>query len=270
MFYEHKDVIDPTPGYDLTELLNVTKYDIDLANPTKSQTQVTGQPRGSFPSFIPKTDQERIQNLPHYFSLHQSTQYEETLKLDGSSCTMYKALIVTDWQLFLNKWSFGLYKLPTHFGVCSRNIELKRPTSTDKQSNFWLVADKYSIEADLPIGYAIQGEVVAPNIQSNYEKVAEPMYYIFSVYSITNRTYLTPNESQAWVELYLPSALYVPVVEDSVTIFTHSPDFEQLQSRVTGPSINSSVKSEGRVYKALDGSHSFKCISDAYLLQKDK
>ena len=44
-------------GDDLTELLNIKKYEKPV------NAQLAGIARGNFPSFIPKTDQERIQNL---------------------------------------------------------------------------------------------------------------------------------------------------------------------------------------------------------------
>ncbi|MGZ7204990.1 hypothetical protein ACXWOS_11120, partial [Streptococcus pyogenes] len=43
-------------GYDLTELLGVVKWDPPLP------ASLGGTARGNFPSFIYKTDQERIQN----------------------------------------------------------------------------------------------------------------------------------------------------------------------------------------------------------------
>lgn len=271
MFTEYGSDVTPAPsiGTDLTELLGITKFDIDLANPSKSQTQVTGQAGGKFPSFIPKTDQERIQNLPHFFEMYKHTYFEETLKLDGSSCTMYKVRNnLTLWQKFTNFIGFTSHA-EYHFGVCSRNLELKHPQPNDKQSNFWFVAGKYSIELDLPIGYAVQGEVLAPNIQGNYEKVHEPEYYIFNVYDIENKRYLPPADARLFVTNNLPSAQYVSFI-DTIAIFAKCESFDELQTRVNSTSMNDNVISEGRVYKSIDGSVSFKCINNEYLLQKNK
>jgi len=275
MFYEHKDVIQLREGEDLTELLGVTKFDIDLVNDKKGQPSVTGQPKGKFPSFLRKTAQERIQNLPHYFNLHKDTLFEETLKLDGSSMTAYKVAGSSTSLLrkFLNFVTIGVWDsvapVQDHYGVCSRNLELTKPKSGDKQSNFWNASDKYSLQ-DIPVGYAVQGEVLAPNIQANYEKVSEVEYHIFSVFCIETQEYLKPDFAAAWVALNLPKANYVPVVDTAVKLFSECTTFDEIQTRVSGQSINPGVKSEGRVYKALDGSCTFKCISTEYLLQRGK
>jgi len=257
-------------GTDVTELLGITKYDSELTQQGKGGPAVTGKPKGSFPSFIPKTDQERIQNLGHYFKVHKDTEFEETLKLDGSSCTMYK--VPTMDKSLINFLTCGLWEkvFPSkpHFGVCSRNLELKRPEAGDKASNFWDAATKYNIEAELPVGYAIQGEVLATNIQGNFEKVESVEYYVFNVYDIESEVYLSPSKARDFVTRYLPHTLYVPVVNQNVPIFSVCDSFDSLQERVTGPSMNQPI-SEGRVYKSEDGI-TFKCISNKYLLKSGK
>ncbi len=271
MFYKYKEEIQFIEGEDITDIVNVIKYDIDLVRGgPKTPGSNPGRPKGSFPSFIPKTDQERIQNLGHYFTQHEDTEFEETIKLDGSSMTCYKAVLATGFQQLLIKLTFGLYIPKPHFGVCSRNLELKRPTDTDKQSNFWNTALIANLENDLPVGFAVQGEVIAPNIQSNYEKVTKAEFYIFNVYSISASSYLLPDAARKWVAKYLPKATYIPVIEPKIAILKEYPSFDSMQTRVSGPSLNPGVKAEGRVYKAVDGSCSFKCISNEYLLQKDK
>ena len=46
--------------------------------------------KGSFPHFLRKTDQERVQNLSRKFeSTFQEAKWEITEKLDGSSMTVY-------------------------------------------------------------------------------------------------------------------------------------------------------------------------------------
>jgi len=271
---------DVTEGSDWTEEFGVIKFDIDLTQQGKGGgLQVTGQPKSKFPSFLRKTDQERIQNLPHYFEVHKNTLFEETLKLDGSSMTCYK--IDNDipfWKGWINMLAVLVgYKDITepdvfpfnHFGVCSRNLELKRPGSEDKKSNFWTAATNAELERDLPTGYAVQGEVLATNIQANYEKVDSVEFHIFSVFNIETQEYLNPTDASAFVKKYLPDATHIPIV-DTLPIFDTCKDFDSLQERVTGPSINSDVKSEGRVYKSLEGTITFKCVSNAYLLQKSK
>jgi RNA ligase (TIGR02306 family) len=251
-------------GLEVTNGLNVTKYDNELND---NKNSVTGQPKGKFPAFLRKTDQERIQNLTSYFDIHKDTEFEETLKLDGSSCTMYR------WKDNLPKWKELLNKLypmfkSEKFGVCSRNLELKTPKPGDKPSNFWEAAYGCNIHNDLPYGFAVQGEVLATNIQSNYEKVDEVKYYIFNVWDITNQQYLPPAEARKFVHNNLPNSHYVPIKSEAVKLFSECTELKQLQDRVSGPSIHKDVYSEGRVYKSLDGHITFKCISNEYLLKK--
>lgn len=266
-------------GDDLTEMLDVTKYDVDLSGKKGNASNKPGEAKGNFPNFIPKTDEPRIQNLPHYFDLYKDKFFEETLKLDGSSMTCYK-IEGKGGKIrnFIDEHLFGLASfispIKDHFGVCSRNLELKRPTASSKKSNFWDAAMKYKLERDLPIGFAVQGEVLATNIQGNYEKVSEVQYNIYKVYDISEKKHLPPKTAQKFVKKFLPLAQYVPLKGESdfgmVKIFDVCKDFNEFQERVTGPSINKDVKSEGRVYKSQDGRITFKCVSNAYLLSTSK
>lgn len=259
-------ILSPKNNLDVSEMLNITKYDIDLQSSTGNGA-VTQKTAGNFPSFIPKTDQPRIQNLQHYFELHKDTMFEETLKLDGSSCTMYKTTKnLSKWEKFKSLF----VKISTDkFGVCSRNLELKRPSYNETPSNFWAVAKKYKIEDTLPKGYAIQGEVLAPNIQGNYEKVLSVEYYIFNVFDITKQEYLPPSDARAFVLKHLPNAYYIPVISTDVNVLKNA-TFDSLQERVNSQSINKGVKSEGRVYKSQDGKVTFKVINNEYLLKTGK
>jgi len=252
---------------DVTEVLGILKYDKETVESTQSGSLVTGSAEGKFPSFIPKTDQTRIQSLPAFFTQHATTLFEETLKLDGSSCTMYKINQEATGLLASIKRLFGFNTTTTHFGVCSRNLEIKRPVVSGKKSDFWTAAVKYHIEEFLPEGYAIQGELIAPNIQSNWEKVSEVEYYIFDVYDIKNGKHLLPRERRQFVETVLPFAKHIPVMDEATVILALTQ--EEILARVNRPSMNPKTISEGSVYKAVDNpTVSFKCISNAYLLKE--
>jgi len=264
---------------DLAEQLGVVKYDVqdvqDLERPSKP-----GQARGVFPNFIPKTDQERIENLPMYFEIHKEMEFEETLKLDGSSLTAYKVLRkFTIWERI--KKFLGFEIIPIHFGVCSRNLELSMDANKtynfdngDKkteysQSAFWKVAKKYELEERLPVGYTVQGEFIAPNIQSNHEKVNDIEFYCFNVFDINKGSYLLPDDACRFcIHNLIP---YVPLINEGVKIFSEVSNIEQLRVRVTGRSMNEGTISEGRVYKSRKNPNiSFKCISPEYLLKCEK
>lgn len=262
-------------GDDVTEILKVLKYDVAQQDFSQRPGLKAGRPRGSFPSFIPKTDQERIQNLTSYFETMKDVTFEETLKLDGSSMTCYK--IETDytlWQRF--KKFIGLQVSPYHFGVCSRNLELKPSAnqsttfnnqgreSVYDQSDFWTMAIKADIEKKLPIGYAVQGELIGPKIQANHEKVTTLDYFIFDVFNIATGTYLLPQERRDFCARW--GLQHVPVINTEATPCNMT--LEQLLQHVEGESMNPGTISEGRVYKHnTNPTISFKTISNKYLLK---
>lgn len=251
-------------GDEVTKLLDVVKYDVAVV---QSTSPVIGKQAVVFPSFIPKTDQIRLQSMPHYFDIYKDNWFEETFKLDGSSCTIYKvAYKPTIWETIK---SYIGFMIPTdHFGVCSRNLEIKPPTDEKKPSQFWEAAIKYNIATNLPIGYALQGELVAPNIQSNHEKVKEVEYYVFDIYNITTQKYLTYQERANFLCTYLPNIQHVPTV-GTKQIFQLCPTIEQLLQRVEGPSMNPGTTSEGRVYKCTTNPQiTFKVINNKYLLKE--
>jgi RNA ligase (TIGR02306 family) len=250
-----------TEGMDVTELLGVTKYDVSMTS-EKTPGMVIGNAAGAFPSFIPKTDQERIQNLTSYFSLKRDRLFEETLKLDGSSLTAYKIhKPLTWWQKIIKVFK----DVPDyHFGVCSRNLELRRSEASD----FWKAAVKYGIEQKLPKGFAVQGELIGPKIQRNHEKVQELEFYVFDIYDITLQTYLTPTERHSFMDRNLKGLKHVPIISSHTPIFLEVNGMAELLARVDGESMNPGTISEGRVYKDIEYPNTtFKVINNRYLLK---
>jgi RNA ligase (TIGR02306 family) len=251
---------------DLSNLLNVVKYEPELTTGYSSKKSGDGNNNTQikFPSFIPKTDQERIQNLPYYYELYKDHMWEETLKLDGSSLTAFKVVVeLTTWQK-VKQW-FGFKQSASRFGVCSRNLELNRG-----DSEFWKIALKNNLDKLLPVGYAVQGELIGTKIQNNWEKVSENQFWVFDIFDIEEQRYLLPKERKDFMEYYLQGVNHVPVMSPSIQIFSECIDFSDLQNRVTGQSINKGTVSEGRVYKSTSiPGLSFKCISNSYLLKAE-
>ena len=264
MFPELPDIeYISTPSCDLSEKLGVIKYDAAVQDFSQRPDLKAGIPRGSFPSFIPKTDQERIQNLTSYFETMKDVTFEETLKLDGSSMTCYKIGIKPSLLKRILSWLSGENLATHHFGVCSRNLELKKSDT----SNFWSTAIAADIESKLPIGFAIQGELIGPNIQANHEKVSALDYFVFDVFDITNGKYLLPEERRAFCSQH--NLQHVPVI--SVNALPCNMNLEQLLQHVEGESMNPGTISEGRVYKSnTNNNASFKVISNKYLLKCEK
>jgi RNA ligase (TIGR02306 family) len=234
----------PDMASDLSPLLNVQKWEMEIP------VQLRGQVKGSFPYFIPKTDQERIQNCwNEVFGFQMDWQFEITEKLDGSSMTVYLKDGV--------------------FGVCSRNIDLKY----DPENAFWKAAEKYNLQEKLMIlseytGYhelALQGELIGPGIQGNKYDRKELEFYLFEIYDITDQQYMTPQERTACA--WKAKIPHVPILEPDC--FFEANTIHDVLEAATGPSavMNSNVLREGLVFKRVDGQYSFKAISNEWLLK---
>lgn len=230
-------------GLDVTFPLNIQKWEAPIP------ACLAGQAKGLFPSFIKKTDQERIQNMPEIL-LDTETEWEVTIKLDGSSGTNY--------------FRDG------YFGVCSRNIDLK-----DVEGNtFWTIAKKIGLDVALPAfgkEIAIQGELMGEGIQGNQEKIQGHKFFVFDIFNIDRFAHVGFDERNAIItELNLFGAQleHSPIVEIT-TLAKFKGSMEAILAYAEGVSYNPAVKREGVVFKSLDGSKSFKVVSNAWLLKSD-
>ena len=225
-------------GCDVSEVLGIVKWEAEIP------AQLAGQVRGNFPSQIPKTNQERIQNIKKELSIarDQGLQFVIEEKLEGSSLTMY-------------------LDLEDEFHVCSRNLDLKN----DGANSFWRAAIKYDVENVMRQnnlrGYAIQAELIGPGIQGNLYQLKDIEFYVFDVYSVKQSRYLYPVERR---ELIANLGLnQVPVVCESTTLGT----MEEIISLADGKSMLYNTLREGIVFKQLDGDMTFKSISQQYLIK---
>ena len=221
-------------GYDVSEILGVVKWE-----DTRYMSNMTA--RGSFPEFIPKTDQERVQNIRRTLEKYFGESFEVTIKRDGSSLTA-----------FVNG---------EESGVCSRNVNLKET----EDSAFWCAANSLSlIPKIISTGrnLALQGELMSQKIQGNYEKVQGIEWNCFDIYDIDTQKYLLPKERRELCkELDIP---HIAVVDEDF-VLCHNVD--QLLEMAEGPGVNQGVKREGLVFKHNKTDFSFKAISNSYLLK---
>jgi len=262
-------------GFNLTDRLGVWLYE-----PKYKQGGVRSNCNaiGLWPTFLQKTDQERIQNVMHYFTTYKEEEWEATLKLDGSSITMwnyedapftYKSKFNKPWKNKVNIWWQKLlnkFRAPDTFGVCSRNINLRE----EEGNAFWEVANRCQMRDRLS-GYnvAVQAELIGPRIQSNYEGVRENDFFIFDVYNIDTASYLTRVQRIAFLEAIGLSHKHVPTISTSFKFGEEIDTLDKLQKYVTIDGMNDGVKAEGVVFKCIkDPALSFKCISNEYLLRE--
>lgn len=230
-------------GHDLTKQLDIQKYEPPIP------AEIAGQVEGMFPSFIPKTDQERCQNLyDEIFTEHYNEAYEVTIKLDGTSCTIY-------------------YK-DGKIGVCGRNWELKETEG----NTLWKCAREQGIIEGLEkLGrnLAIQGEVIGEGIQGNQEKIKGQKFYIFDIYDIDAGRYLNAHERYPVVDELCAKIDHVPILNLGMHLYYDFKTIEDLLSYADGPSMNPQAKREGLVFKSLDSDFTFKAISNKWLLKND-
>ena len=233
---------------DIADLLNVVKYDPPLP------ASLSGIAKGNFPSFIPKTDEERIQNLPYIFDECVDEEFECTEKVDGSSMTVY----------FYDG----------EFGVCSRNLELKESDS----NTFWKVANKSGLRkylTGLNRNLALQGEVAGEGIQKNPLHLKGQEFFLFNIYDIDNCRYFSSRErSEFFRDMEDLNIFHVPVISSEMKVFEEYKTVDELLEFATSKSkLNENRNREGVVFKSLNKINgkllSFKAISNKYLLKND-
>ena len=226
-------------GDDVSETLGIVKWERPM------NAQLAGLAKGNFPSLIPKTDQERAQNLVEEIlaAAQAGTQFEITEKLEGSSMTVYL--------------------IDGEFGVCSRNLDLKETAD----NTFWQVARREQIEEKLRNNnydnVAIQGELIGPGIQNNIYKLSQPEFRVFDVYNIHSGAYVDPAFRRAMIKSL--GLLHVPFISVDKDLGVGSVE-EILQWAEDMSILNSTVQREGIVFKEVCGGMSFKAISNKYLL----
>jgi RNA ligase (TIGR02306 family) len=207
-------------------------------------TELAGEARGPFPSRIPKTDEERIQNMPQVLSFTDKT-FTVTEKLDGTSATFY--------------WDTG------YFGVCSRNWDLLETES----NSLWRWAKEQRLPeklATLSRNIALQGEFIGPGVQGNLYKLAKTEVRLFNAYDIDTQSHLT-SEQLASLATALDLQL-VPVLETGKSLT----DFASLDAVLAYADANSALNPkaarEGVVFRSEGETRklSFKAISNRFLL----
>ena len=211
------------PDADVTSLLNVQKYEPPIP------AELAGEAEGPFPThLVPKTDEERVQNLD-YDELRK-LRYVVTEKLDGTSATFIKE----DGRL----------------RVCGRNWEWK-----DNDNTYWKVARKYDLLNVLEEGMAVQGEIIGPGIQGNKYGLSEPQLYVFNVWRNRNRV---PFAEWGGLRTVPVLDLWYELPE---TVFN-------LLTIAEGKSVlNPKTEREGLVLRTDKGDVSFKAISNRFLLK---
>jgi RNA ligase (TIGR02306 family) len=199
-------------------ILGIKKYDKPVP------AQLAGVAYGLFPTnVLPKTDEPNFQGVPEMIEALKGQKFYSTVKADGSSGTIYKT--------------------NDHFGVCSRNLELK-----DTEGNsFWRLAHKYDLINKLPNDYAIQFETIGPGIQKNRLELSEIDMRVFNVWDCKKRCYLDAEDAfQFCKDIGVPT---VEIVDWNET-FNFDTD-EQLRKKAEDKYKGTKNDREGLVFRPM-------------------
>ena len=228
-------------GLDVSFPLGIVKYEAPVP------AALQGEVKGMFPSRIPKTDQERVQNLSVELEEWKAAKltWEVTEKLDGSSMTVYM--------------------IDGEVGVCSRNLDLK----PNPDNSLWATAYRNEIDVKLIqslSNLAIQGELVGNGIQGNMYKMRDQEFYVYDIYDIDAGRYFTPAERVAYCKAW--DIKHVPVFKSDFMLTTET--VADLLQMAEGKSVMGTIagpEREGIVFKQVNGGMTFKAISNKYLLK---
>ena len=234
------DNVELIEGLDITEILGIIKWEAP-------EEFIPANAKGNFPSFIPKTDQQRVQNLSREFNewLTDGSVWQKTEKLDGSSMTV-----------FVNA---------DNSGVCSRNLELLE----DENNTYWKMTKKYKLIETLRStgrNLAFQGEIYGMGINGNLYGLNDQRFALYAIYDIDNQCYLPPD--QAYRTALVLGVPHVPH-EGNLSLGEFYGSMQELIDDADGMScVNTKAIREGFVYKNLETGESFKVIGAGYLLKK--
>jgi RNA ligase (TIGR02306 family) len=248
-FIQTDGIVPFVEGVEVSEKIGVIKYEPLVPADLSA--------KGLLPYGIPKTDEERYQNLGVRGIPYQAT-VDVTLKIDGQSWTAYAKL------------EDGTVKT----GICGRTLEFKESAT----NNYTLLDKKYRILEKLTeyaqkhnVSIAIRGESYGQGIQAfklNPHSSMQKDLAIFSVYLIDEKRHTGKGEQfyfrNVAADLNLPT---VTILEDTVILTpeiiqkydenlkeVNGKPFEGVVINVDRRSINGGVRSFKVINKYYDSS----------------
>jgi len=213
--------------------------------------------KNGWPSWVQKTDEERVQNMP--WILNDEGEWIATEKIDGTSTTFT-----------MKRGKFG----KKEFYVCSRNVcfdSVEKPCYYDTNV-YWEMAQKYKLFEVLSDmldnnpaeeWITIQGETYGATVQKRDYSITERDLAVFNlIYSSKGRVG-TMEMIDTMKQYNIPC---VPVIEEKMKIN----QFENVDAILAYAEGNSQLDGkprEGIVFRTLDGTKSFKAVSNSFLLK---
>lgn len=215
-----------------------------------------GDKKATWPAWVAKTDEERVENMPWIFD--NKSPFVATEKIDGTSTTFT-----------MKRGKFG----KNDFYVCSRNVVFDKP---DKNcfydTNVYIeMAEKYNIEkilesilTDDPTldWVTLQGETYGAGIQKRDYGLKEHRFAGFNFITSKEGRWDSVRAAKFMTQYNIP---WVPILDENYIL----PDtIEELRafSHSDGSRIDGVIK-EGIVFRSQDGSMSFKCVDPEFLMK---
>ena len=213
--------------------------------------------KGGWPSWVQKTDEERVQNMP--WILKDEGNWIATEKIDGTSTTFT-----------MKRGKFDRKS----FYVCSRNVcfdTIEKPCYYDTNV-YWEMAKKYKLFEVLSDmldknpdeeWITIQGETYGATVQKRDYSIEDRDLAVFNlIYSSKGRVG-TMEMIDTLSHYNVPC---VPVIEEQMKIN----QFENVDTILNYAEGNSQIDGkprEGIVFRSIDGTKSFKAVSNTFLLK---
>ena len=213
--------------------------------------------KGGWPTWVQKTDEERVQNMP--WILTDDGDWIATEKIDGTSTTFT-----------MKRGRFG----KKSFYVCSRNVcfdSVDKPCYYDSNV-YWEMAQKYNIFEVLSkmLDYnpseewiTIQGETYGEGVQRRDYSMSGHDFAAFNLAFSTKGRVGTMEMINILSHYNVPC---VPVVEEEMKIN----QFENVDVILNYAEGNSKIDGqprEGIVFRSIDGAKSFKAVSNSFLIK---
>lgn len=274
-------VSNPKDDQDLTDQMGILKYvkpseQAAIDGGAKAKGERKGTSKLGFPNFIPKTDQARVQNIKMAYenAYAKGEKFEVTFKLDGSSLTIWHK----DGEVGVASRNVGFRLEDEKIGFFTAVKNLFKGTGwkrvIKKDSNhFTEMADQLDLGnrlRKLGLNIALQGELVAPNIQGNFEGVDKPEYYVYDIYNISESRYALPEEREEILsKLNFTEGQRVKSVPLYLWNVGVPADMQAVIKMASGDSALNGKYREGLVFKSMSRDFSFKVISNEYLLKEE-
>lgn len=226
--------------------------------------------KSDWPTWVVKTDEERIQNIPSIYTQEVGSSWIATEKIDGSSTTFTMKQDKPKKRKLL---------------VCSRNVVFDSPKKEDKNyykeicGNIWLeMADKYDMEGVLNDVLnkhpnwefiTIQGETFGAGVQKRDYGMKDRDFRVFNIiYKENGKAPVRMSTLDMSYFLALHSGMKclktVPILTDNFII----PDScEKIIAAAAGLSKLDGKSREGIVFRTRDGERSFKAVDPEFLMK---